>query len=75
MDDAIGYFNCNDCVKDLPVGISPREYVNLEIGITKDNVLKIHCVRHEKPLGQFPLQNNVVKEMGITEGSCDCCEL
>lgn len=75
MDDVIGYLNCNDCVQERPVGVSPREYVNLEVGITENNVLKINCVRHEKEAGQFPLRDNVVEELGITEGSCDCCEL
>ena len=75
MDDVIGYLNCMECVKDLPVNVSPREYINIEIGITEDNTLKINCVRLEKIVGQLPLRDNVVEELNISEESCDCCEL
>jgi len=75
MDDVIGYLNCKDCVQDLPIGISPREYINVEVGITENNVLKINCVRHDKEVGQFPLRDDVIEELNISEGSCDCCEL
>lgn len=41
------FFHCKQCLAELPRGKSPREFVHVEVGWTRDG-LQVWCVRHEK---------------------------
>lgn len=41
------FFHCKECIETKPDGLSPREWVRLEVGLTKAG-LQVWCVRHEK---------------------------
>jgi hypothetical protein len=41
-----GFIHCGLCMEELPVGQSPREYAQLEIGFTKLGI-QVWCKRHE----------------------------
>ena len=42
------FYHCKQCLEEVMLlpDVSPREYVNVEIGPTKEG-LQIWCVRHE----------------------------
>lgn len=40
------YFHCGLCMKELPEGISPREWARLEVGWTERG-LQVWCKRHD----------------------------
>lgn len=40
------YMHCKKCLKQIPDGVSPRDYARLEAGITKEG-FQVRCVRHE----------------------------
>lgn len=44
-DQGIAYFNCSQCLNELPSGQSPREFKRLDVSLTKDG-LQVWCVRH-----------------------------
>ena len=35
--EMIAFMSCKQCMDELPIDMSPREYGNLEIGINIDN--------------------------------------
>jgi len=39
------YFHCGECLKSLPVGKSPREWGQLEVGFTVPGI-QVWCKRH-----------------------------
>lgn len=46
-DDKIEmYLHCGKCIKEIPNGVTPREYTNYEVGWTKQG-LQVWCKRHE----------------------------
>jgi len=69
--EIIGFMQCKKCVKELPEGLSPREYINIEIGVNLDNQMLLNCVRHEKYVGAFTLKDNLTME--VIDNGCDCC--
>ena len=42
----VSFIHCKKCLEEKPPGISPREYVQLEVGFTKPG-LQVWCKRHE----------------------------
>lgn len=40
------FFHCAKCLKELPPGLSPREWAHLEVGWTAKGV-QVWCIRHE----------------------------
>lgn len=40
------YVHCGKCLKEIPDGVSPRDWAELEVGFTKQG-LQIWCKRHE----------------------------
>ena len=75
MNDVIAYIHCRNCVSDKPEDLSPREFIHIEAGITKENVLVVNCVRCEKIVGTFTLRNDLVNNLNLRSESCECCEL
>jgi hypothetical protein len=70
--DIIAFIACSMCQDELPDDMSPREYGNLEIGINIDNQMLIGCVRHEKHVGAFTLENQINIE--LMKLGCPCCD-
>lgn len=40
------FLHCGECLKELPKGKSPREFIHVEVGWTKEG-LQVWCIRHE----------------------------
>jgi len=70
--EMVAYLSCAECMEDMPMDLSPREYGNLEVGINIDNQILIGCVRHEKHVAAFTLHEQV--NITALERGCDCCE-
>ena len=73
--EIIALIHCKECIKGIDrdnLDVSPREYINLEIGIHIDNQLLVGCVRHNEHVGAFTLHEQV--NMQVMEQGCDCCE-
>jgi len=73
--EIIAFIHCKECIKEIDrenLDVSPREYINLEIGINIDNQLLVGCVRHNEHVGAFTLHEQV--NMQVMEQGCDCCE-
>jgi hypothetical protein len=45
-NEIVAYFHCGLCLRELPEGISPREWQDVEVGWTRIG-LQVWCVRHE----------------------------
>ena len=41
------FYHCGKCLDEKPDGVSPREFGNYEMGITKTGDIQIWCKRHE----------------------------
>ncbi len=39
------FIHCGQCLKELPAGVSPKEWAQLEAGFTKEGI-QIRCKRH-----------------------------
>ena len=70
--EMIAFMSCKQCMDELPMDMSPREYGNLEIGINIDNQMLVGCVRHDAHVGAFTLHHQV--NMQVMERGCDCCD-
>jgi len=40
------FIHCRECLKELPEGMSPRDYARLEVGVTPEGI-QVWCKRHE----------------------------
>ena len=40
------YFQCSQCLDELPYGVSPAEYANLNVGWSKPGI-QVWCNRHD----------------------------
>lgn len=40
------FFHCKRCLTSIPDGLSPREWIRMEVGWTKEGI-QVWCVRHE----------------------------
>ena len=45
-NEIVSYIHCGLCARELPEGIAPREWKDLEVGWTKLG-LQVWCVRHD----------------------------
>lgn len=43
------YFHCKECFKELPDGMSPKEYADTQAGWTKQG-FQIWCNRHDRKI-------------------------
>jgi hypothetical protein len=69
--EIISFMHCKKCVEELPKGFSPREYINIEIGVNLDNQMLLSCVRHGEHVGAFTLKDDLTME--VIDNGCDCC--
>ena len=42
----VSYLHCRQCLEEIPGGVNPREWAQLEVGFTKPG-LQVWCRRHE----------------------------
>ena len=49
-----GYIHCAECRKELPYGITPKEYQNIEVGWT-DFGVQVWCKRHDREVVHIPM--------------------
>lgn len=54
------FFHCKKCAQSIPNGMSPREYMSLEVGWTKKG-LQVWCKRHEINVINLDFQGQKVK--------------
>jgi hypothetical protein len=40
------FFHCRKCIEELPKGVSPRDFIKVEVGLTSVGV-QVWCQRHE----------------------------
>lgn len=61
MDNRINMFmHCKDCLREIPEGVSPRDYSAIEVGLTgSGEAIQIWCRRHEKHVAVFDLAHKV----------------
>lgn len=45
-NNIVSYFHCAKCLKEKPADVSPREWVQLEVGFTSHGI-QVWCKRHE----------------------------
>lgn len=45
--DIVSFLHCKQCLRDMPNGMSPREWARNEVGLTPDGI-QVWCTRHEK---------------------------
>jgi len=45
-NEIVGFFHCKDCGKEIPPGMSPKEYQDIEVGWTEIG-LQVWCKRHD----------------------------
>ena len=66
------WMHCKECIKEVPVGMSPKEYSRQQAGITEDGRIVVWCNRHEMEVGVFALGEG---EMDQFEGMvCPECQ-
>lgn len=46
QEDADDFYRCPTCMKEMPEGISPREYSHIEAGFSSRG-FQVWCLRHE----------------------------
>ena len=45
--EIIRFFNCRQCLNELPEGVSPAEYSDLAVGWTEAGDVQVWCMRHD----------------------------
>ena len=71
--------HCSLCISELPPETSPREYAHNEVGILPNGDIQVWCIRHEKNVVIFDMENSSlmidpdVRPMDDIN-KCDCCE-
>ena len=67
----------------MPPTLSPREWVNFEVGIIKNGDIQVWCIRHEKNIAIFDMETNqIITDPDVNPASmeqvldeeCSCCE-
>ena len=43
----IAHMHCKRCLMEMPDDVSPREFLNLEVGLTATRNIQVWCKRHE----------------------------
>jgi hypothetical protein len=54
------FIHCNECIQSLPKDLSPRENIHLEVGLTATGDIQVWCVRHERNVALFDIENSVI---------------
>jgi hypothetical protein len=54
------FFHCRTCLEIIPVGVSPRDFAQLEVGWTPRG-LQVWCRRHEKSVVNLDFKGQKVE--------------
>jgi hypothetical protein len=68
-NEIVVFIHCRKCVAELPVGFSPRDYAQIEVGYTKTGY-QVWCKRHECHIEFIPLP-----QKDILAPCCEDCEV
>ena len=49
------FFNCRQCVEELPPGQSPETWARINVGFTADQSIQVWCIRHDKEIVEVPV--------------------
>jgi hypothetical protein len=41
------FWHCRQCIEELPEGVTPRDFIHVEVGFTEAGI-QVWCVRHEE---------------------------
>ena len=66
-EDGLMYVHCNKCIKELPEGMSPAEFADLEIVIIQGHYLGVGCKRHSIPVVIFDISEQLTQADIICE--------
>lgn len=75
------FIHCGMCMDEKPETLSPRDWVNVEVGILRNGDIQVWCIRHEKNIVIFDIENEQMitdpdvehpKMEQILE-ECECC--
>ena len=66
------YIHCGRCLDDIPKGMSPRDYVNNEVGILPNGDIQVWCIRHEMNVVIFDIENHEMY-VNVDEYEPECC--
>ena len=71
------FVHCGLCIDSIPNGMSPRDYTNNEIGIMNNGFIQVWCIRHEKNVAIFDVENGMIMtdpDQPLDDIEvCDCC--
>ena len=77
------FIHCALCIKEMPNTLSPREWINVEVGIIKNGDIQVWCIRHEKNIAIFDMETSQIITDPDVRGAdmeqvldeeCECCE-
>jgi hypothetical protein len=54
MNEIVAFMHCKQCMDELPSGVSPREFAQIEVGYTGWG-FQIWCKRHEMEIESIDL--------------------
>jgi len=46
-DQGNAYMHCGKCLKEMPSGVSPKDYARQQAAITKEGFIQVWCTRHD----------------------------
>lgn len=53
------FIHCGKCLKEIPDGISPQEWGQIEVGFTKPG-FQVWCKRHDCNVANFDFMGNKI---------------
>ena len=63
-ENAIASFmHCKLCLNQIPDDTSPREWVQIEVGMTGQGNFQVWCIRHEIEVAYFDINEFVKKNI------------
>lgn len=65
------YLHCRQCIATLPDGLSPREYVKVEVGLSQKGELIVWCLRHDILVCRL---SGTPQMKGLVGAGCTCCD-
>ncbi len=70
----VTFLHCAQCVDERPEGVSPREYIKVECGLS-NSLFVVWCVRHEQIVLAFtPIElAGFIQQLNEGEITCGKC--
>lgn len=73
-EDILYYSHCKKCMDQIPDGMSPRDYADYEIGVTKDFLIVVWCKRHDELVKTWEIGNIKEEIESLKTQTCVCPE-